>query len=360
MADGSRETKPDAMTATDPAHFVVQRRQSQADYARLVPATRVKEFAQRSWVRPVVDTAVCWLLVIAAWGVVAWHPAWWTVLPAMVVVGNRFYALFIIGHDGLHRRLFKSRTLNDRFSDVFIFAPIGGITRLNNRNHLLHHAHLATDDDPDRHKYACFNKTSVLVMLGFMVGLTSVARSVSNVFFGSKRADRPERSSQSYRVSDVLLLGAWQLGLIVGLTAVIGWWAYPVLWLVPVYVFTVLGDNLRSFCEHSHPEADDLADQHRLITYHSPIWERWLISPMSMNYHTAHHLWPTIPYYHLRQADRELQAASDGTDLIWRRSYTGYLLRYFRALPLEACRASAEQLHDRHVAAPTAPDRRAA
>ncbi len=349
------------MNATDPHNATVQRRQTQASYARLIPVQRIKQLSQRTWFRPVTDAAGCWLLIIAAWCVVAWHPVWWAILPAMVVVGNRFYALFIIGHDGLHRRLFKRRWLNDRFSDLLIFAPIGGITRLNNRNHLLHHAHLATDDDPDRHKYACFNKAGVVLMLGFLIGLTSVARSVGNVFFGNKPATSSDRSSDGYRATDVLLLGVWQLGLIVGLTAAIGWWAYPVMWLAPVYVFMVLADNLRSFCEHSHPEADDLADEHRLITYHSPIWERWLIAPMSMNYHVAHHLWPTIPYYHLRQADRELHAAGGETDLIWRGSYTGYLLQYFRALPMEACRASSKKVDDQQqIPASAEPGRRAA
>ena len=208
------------MTAPDPHNATVQRRQAQAGYARLLPVERVKQLGQRSWTRPVVDTAGSWLLIILAWCVVAWQPVWWTVLPAMVVVGNRYYALFIIGHDGLHRRLFKSRWLNDRFSDLLIFAPIGGITRLNNRNHLLHHAHLATNDDPDRHKYACFNKAGVILMFGFLVGLTSVARSVSNVFLGKKPAAGSDRSSdrpsEGYRLSDVLLLGVWQLGLIAG------------------------------------------------------------------------------------------------------------------------------------------------
>lgn len=314
------------------------RRNSQAAYARLLSPQRVKELARRSAARPIVDTAGCWLLILSAWAAVMWQPVWWMMLPAFVVVGNRYYALFIIGHDALHRRLFESRGMNDRFADLFIFAPIGAITRLNNRNHLLHHAHLATDRDPDRHKYTCFGKAGLAPMLGFLTGLTSVVRSAANVFLRSSSTAKEAHSRDGYRLADVLILGAWQAGLIAGLTLTIGWWAYPLLWLAPVYVFAILADNLRSFCEHSHTESDRDADEHRLITYHSPAIECCLIAPMAMNYHTAHHLWPTIPYYHLRQADSELiAAAGQGTDMVWRRSYVGYLWRYMRSLPIDGC-----------------------
>ncbi|MFK7789032.1 MAG: fatty acid desaturase [Phycisphaeraceae bacterium] len=325
------------MSQLPAANTTSQRRSSQAAYARLLSTDRVKELSQRSVARPVIDTAICWLMITSAWAAVAWLPTWWTILAACVIVGNRYYALFIIGHDALHRRLFEQRWLNDRFADALIFAPIGAIARLNNRNHLLHHAHLATDQDPDRHKYTCFGKAGLAPMLGFLTGVTSVGRSAANVFLRKGENTKADRSRDGYRLSDVALLGAWQACLIVGLTMTIGWWAYPLLWLAPVYVFAILGDNLRSFCEHSHTEADHAADEHRLITYHSPLLERWLVAPMSMNYHTAHHLWPTIPYYRLRQADRELKAVASNTDMVWRGSYLGYLWRYLRALPIDEC-----------------------
>jgi fatty acid desaturase len=126
--------------------------------------------------------------------------------------------------------------------------------------------------------------------------------------------------------------------LIGGLTWAIGWWAYPVLWLLPVFVFTYLGDNLRSFVEHSHPESDAKADEHRLVTYFSNRLERLFVAPMNMNYHAAHHLWVGIPYYNLPHADRLMREHPGSAALEWRRSYLGYLWRYMRAMPLEECK----------------------
>ena len=57
--------------------------------------------------------------------------------------------------------------------------------------------------------------------------------------------------SSSYTSHNLALLAGWQLLLIGGLTLAIGWWAFPVLWLAPVYLFAYLGDNFRTFAEHS-------------------------------------------------------------------------------------------------------------
>jgi len=107
------------------------------------------------------------------------------------------------------------------------------------------------------------------------------------------------------------------------------------LWLLPVYLFTYAADMVRVFLEHSLPMNDDDADRTlRLITYRSNAVERHFFAPMNMNFHTAHHLWPSIPYYGLPEADRLIrQSPRCDSGLIWRGSYLAYLLDYARRLP---------------------------
>jgi fatty acid desaturase len=288
-----------------------------------------------------VDTVGCWLSIVAAWtAAFLWpHPA--VILAAAVVVGTRYYALFIIGHDGMHRRLLPTARTNDLFCDLFLLGPIGAVTRINNQNHLAHHRHLATDADPDRHKHGCFNKSTQVTYLAFLTGLPSLLPAVQHVFLGettptTERRGPPDRARYTGRDAAVLI--GWQAVLIGGLTWAIGWWAYFALWLLPVYVLMYLADLLRSFAEHSHPEADSKADRHRLVTFISNPLERVFFSPMSMNFHTAHHLWTSIPYYNLAVADQAIRNRSGAANLEWRGSYVGYLLRYFLALPLDECR----------------------
>ncbi len=305
----------------------------------LLGAVRVRELSQLRPHRVVLDTVRCWSLMLAAWTAVAAWTTWWMVALAIPIIGTQYYALFIIGHDGMHRRLFNRLAVNDLFTDCLLLGPIGAITRINNRNHLAHHRHLSTELDPDRHKHGSYNKDTRPKYLVFLSGLATLYPAVKNVFFpqpdpGAGKAPSPAQAARRYRGRDLLILVGWQALLIGGLTAAIGWWAFPLLWLLPCFLFMYLADLFRSFMEHSHPEPDEQADAHRLITYTSNRFERLLFAPMNMNYHTAHHLWPSIPYYNLPRADREIQEHDDLDGLHWRGSYLHYLWTYFLALPL--------------------------
>jgi fatty acid desaturase len=311
-------------------------------YTLLTPA-QINKLSTLRPRRAMIAIAACWTCILAALTAVAIHPVWWVVLLAVPVIGNRYYALFIIGHDAMHRRLFPNVKRNDFWADLFIHASIGAITRLNNQNHLLHHRHLASLDDPDRRKHACFNKAEVLPLIGYLSGITSVLASAKAVFFsrGGKQPSEKQTASSpdGYTLRDFALLSGWFLLLAGGLSWGVGWWAYPVLWLLPVYTFMFLGDNFRSFAEHSQPENDRIADEHRLITFTSNRIERMFVSPMNMNYHAAHHLWPSIPYYNLPEADRLLRFHPTSIGLEWRGSYLLYLLHYWSLLPLTECKS---------------------
>src|SRR5687767_6655007 len=85
--------------------------------AALLSPQRVKELSRLRPARVVFDTAWAWLMIVSAWALVAWKPEWWTVLIAIPLIGTRYYALFVIGHDGMHRRLFNNPRVNDLFCD---------------------------------------------------------------------------------------------------------------------------------------------------------------------------------------------------------------------------------------------------
>jgi fatty acid desaturase len=302
--------------------------------SNLLTPQRIRELSALRPARALRDIVFCWLVIVATWTVIAYRPVWWTILPGLVVIGTRYYALFVIGHDGMHRRVAQKTATNDLICDVLIFGPIGAIIRLNNHNHLQHHYWLATNRDPDRLKHCCFNKATLASLIGFLTGVTVVFVAARHVFF-PKKGDGSTRIG--YTLRDFVILAGWTILLCGGLTWRIGFWAYPVLWLLPVFVFMYLADNFRSFAEHSHPEADSLADTHRLVTYRSNPLECMFVAPMNMNLHTVHHLWPSIPYYNLPIADKEIRQMPASAALEWRGSYFAYLWRYTNTLPLAEC-----------------------
>lgn len=282
------------------------------------------------------DIFLCWLLILSSWVCVAIYPSPVSILVAVAVIGNRYYALSIIGHDGLHGNLFSNKSLNNWINDIFVLAPVGTVTKINKIHHLLHHKWLSTEKDPDREKYACFNKTDILELLIYLIGISGLRTTIRNVFSKSSLNDK---NSTHLNHRDFFLIMTVQAILILGLTIGIGYWAYPVLWTLPVVVFGYLAGNLRGFAEHSQPHNDQISDHNRLITHLPNKLERILISPMNMNFHTAHHLWPTIPYYNLPVADKIIRPrATNAAELEWRKSYIGYLWRYFLRLPIDECK----------------------
>jgi fatty acid desaturase len=291
--------------------------------------------------RVVRDTLLGWAGVLAGFALVWAVPEWWMVLLAIPLIGTRYYALLIVGHDGLHRRLFESPRKSDLWNDLFILGPIGAVTHLNRRNHMRHHGHLATVRDPDRYKYVGENKANRTKLLLVLTGLPYVFRALANIFLPSRsRAAeaRPETTSdaarrEGYTARDLAILAGWQALLIGGLTYFIGWWAYPVLWLFPVYVFGFVADIVRVFCEHSALEDDAAADKSlRLVSFTSNRFERQFFAPNNMNCHIAHHLWPAIPYYNLPEAERRIRRAlgNQPAALAWRSSYLRHIFDYWR------------------------------
>jgi fatty acid desaturase len=274
------------------------------------------------------DTIWLWAQIIAAWALVAQWPQWGTVLLALPVIGTRFYSLFIIGHDGLHRRLFESRRVNDAWNDIFVMGAIGAITRINRENHMRHHMTLGLPDDPDRYKYQADDKLSPMSYIFTLTGIRYVARALMNVFIPRRNSENMPRVR--YTPRDFAILLCWQIALVGGLTWAIGWWAYPALWLLPVYVFTFTADIVRVFLEHSYPEEDARSDRRRrLVSFTSTPLERKFFAPLNMNFHAAHHLWPSIPYYNLALADARMRNSHNiGDGIVWRESYLAYAITF--------------------------------
>jgi fatty acid desaturase len=276
-----------------------------------------------------------WLLILSAWCLVAQLPSWWTIALAVLVVGTRYYSLTIIGHDGLHRRLFKNPGHNDLFNDLVIMGSIGAITRVNRINHIEHHRVTAQTVDPDRHKYLHGGKEPTLPFLFFLTGLSNLWPTLRNVFLNKRSNSTPRQSSKpNYGLRDLIILALWQTCLIVGLSYFIGWWAYVTLWLLPVYLFAYRADLVRVFCEHSMLVPDDRADASlRMVHFESNWLERQFFAPNNMNCHVAHHLWPGIPYYNLPIAEARViewdRAGGSNGRIILRASYVRYLFDYF-------------------------------
>ena len=297
--------------------------------SKILTAEQLKSLTTVKPGRMIRDTLIDWSVILLCWVIVAFYPVWYVVVLAIPIIGCHLYGLMIIAHDGLHRRLFASKKANDRYCNMLLLGPICAVTHMNRLNHMDHHKLLATDNDPDRYKYLTRDKRSLLQFMLFITGIAYIFQTLRNVFL-KPSSPSPSHTKKHYNTENIIVIIAWQVLLIGGLSYSIGWWAYPVLFAFPFYIFAYLADTIRVFCEHSQPENDTPeTDRKRLITYTSSWLERKFFAPHNMNYHTAHHLWPSIPYYNLPEANRYIQESEFVQELEWRDSYLKYILRYF-------------------------------
>jgi fatty acid desaturase len=151
----------------------------------LLSKGELAELNRLNFGRAVRDITWLWLQIITAWGIAAFQPRWWIIVLAAAFVGNRYYSLFIIGHDGLHRRLHPRQGVNDLVNDLFVLGPLAAITRINRRNHMRHHGTLACADDPDTYKYQPRWRVGPLAFLFSITGVPFVFRAIKNVYSGN-------------------------------------------------------------------------------------------------------------------------------------------------------------------------------
>lgn len=300
-------------------------------YRALISVAERAELSVPCPTRAVLSIVLLWIQIFGSWAIAYWIDLPIAVLVAAAFTGNRYYAIFIIGHDGLHRRIHPDVSKNDLINDLLVLGPICAVTRVNRLNHMQHHQTLGLDCDPDKFKYQGRSKLSALALLLSFTGAPLVLRAAANVFVrkpGASSGTRP-----SYRLRDIAIIVGWQALLILVLTITFGWWGYLVMWLLPVGIFTIAFDLLRVFCEHSLENEGNVATpEQRLIMIKSSPAERMLFSPMNMNHHVAHHLWPSVPYFNLPRATRLLESRVQlaGLTIAQRSGYLRYMLGCLR------------------------------
>src|ERR1041385_3682175 len=83
------------------------------------------------------------------------------------------------------------------------------------------------------------------------------------------------------------------------------WWAYPLLWLVPLLTWMMVITRIRNIAEHAVvPDSNDPLRNTR--TTRAGFLERLFIAPYYVNYHLEHHLLFYIPCYNLPRVHKIL------------------------------------------------------
>ena len=263
---------------------------------------------QRSIWKGVALIAHAWTLVLASIALVAWWPNPLTYLLAVAIIGSRQLGLAILMHDGAHGCLSPNEKSNLRLSQWFCAYPIFAETRAYRRYHLQHHARTQQPDDPDLVLSAPFPITRTSYRRKFLRDITGQTgyqqrkAQFLNALGPAEWSVRQRIVHLRQKLGPQLAVNAM---LFAALAAAGVWWAYPLLWLVPLVTWMMVITRIRNIAEHAVvPDSNDPLRNTR--TTRANFFERLFIAPYYVNYHLEHHLLFYVPCYNLPRVHRIL------------------------------------------------------
>jgi fatty acid desaturase len=225
-------------------------------------------------------------------------------------------ALLTLLHDSWHGLLTPNRAINDLIGRYLLSYPSIKLWGRLKREHLDHHRHLGErESDP------------TFLLYGFELGEARgrparfafnrlggrVLDTVWRAFTGHSRAHAA--STEGYwglkgdLWKELLSILVMQLLVAWAISVLASWWAYVILWCIPLFTSTALCNLIRTFAEHSAPGSDDVSPDDRLVSFRSSWLELAFIAPLHFNYHAEHHRYMGVPHYRLPELRRRLSDA---------------------------------------------------
>jgi fatty acid desaturase len=243
-----------------------------------------------------------------------------SLLVAMLIIAARQHALAILMHEGVHFTLARDRSVNELVGNWFCAFPLGMVTSLYRRWHLAHHGAPNTQDDPDYLQHLADNdfrlpilrRTLLVLMLKDIVGV-SLPKWIGSTtaWLGWPRVFKNDQDSPLSRRERAHFAALWVS--VAALAFVTGTYVYLiVIWYVPILLLLPAFARVRTIAEHNFEESPDELDHTRHVD--GLAIERFFIAPFNINYHIAHHYFPSVPQHNLPRLHRALLALPEFRD----------------------------------------------
>jgi len=267
----------------------------------LIKPDRLRALMQRSDMHGVLQL-VSHLAAIAISGTLLWQVwgTWWAV-PVFMLHGILINFLYAGQHELSHGTVFKTKWPNMVFGRAIGFAMIFG-RDFDWIQHTAHHQYTQNwEKDGELQRVPYTLRSYLLWMTGVMYWWTRATRMV-RLTRGVVLEPyiRPDQHALVIREARWHMAG---YALIAVLSVVFQSWAAVILWLAPMLVMKPV-HQLQNTIEHlglSH-ESDIFRNTRSTRTNAVLRWLCW-----QMPYHTAHHAFPSVPFWQLKHLDAELR-----------------------------------------------------
>ena len=289
------------------------------DFRKALPKTLVLELTRRSAWRAslavVEDFAVTAFAVGAA---LYWWPNPLVLVPAILVIGSRQHALFIIAHDAAHYLLFTSRGINDAVGRLC--ATIQGLSMCSYRViHRMHHNNLYGELDPDTALHGGYPRGRMYLVRKLLKDLTGQTAWKTYAYFlfaapalntATHKAIRPLDDTSERLRTEARSDRNWVIAFHIAALAIAAWSGYLVeylvLWVLPLVTVVQAILRLRAIAEHG-ATTDFSSPLTAARTNLGPAWLRWALFPHHVNFHIEHHLYASVPMYNLPRLHDEMK-----------------------------------------------------
>ena len=280
------------------------------------------------------------LLGLVSFGFATLGPIHWVWL--VPFMGWVQYYIVISGHEAVHRTLCPKVWLNESIG-VVGQAMIGVNFTAYRLQHIDHHSAPTYESDPDAHIYMGVMrqqpglKRFVWLTAGTFIEIIIKIRQKGVEGYGTKRNIKPEMQGEMRRDSLLVIvcqlcwmwLAWWLLDLhtfwpegVLLSWSNLGWIgtaiktgveliaSYAVFWTIPLFCITVFLNRCRIVIEHGlalaivDGQLEFNGSRIPTVEVRPSKLEQWIFSPFMFNYHSSHHTYMTVPFYHLPTLNR--------------------------------------------------------
>ncbi|MEP0871353.1 fatty acid desaturase [Trichocoleus desertorum AS-A10] len=256
----------------------------------------------------------------AAWVLAThWGGFWclWACVPLYILAAAALHGISLFTHEGVHSVLSPHPHWNRGLSMVCAIPVLQNYAAYKVL-HLKHHKHLGAQGDPDHYKnYTHWSWLVFLMHWGrLLVGYPVYIIAIPLLgFWQGNRRDR------LWIGLEVILLGLLIAGVVLSpiprSLLVHGW-------LIPMLLINGMV-NIRGMSQHTllEHETDLIRGTRTLLT--NPVTRFFMCNE---NYHLEHHLYPAVPWYHLPQLHKELQAELESRGAPYLPSYFDFVREF--------------------------------
>ncbi|MFL5814789.1 MAG: fatty acid desaturase family protein [Bdellovibrionia bacterium] len=236
-------------------------------------------------------------------------------LPVIAAFQNH---LQILLHEGAHFQIHPERKWNDLWTDLFCAIPFFGFVRHYRHFHLAHHRHLLDPErDPEIEFYAdqghFFERKRPAALLKMLI-LDLCGYHYFQFFFAYNsylvQEVRAKRMRGLASRDWLLLSGALAMG-IGFILSTNGFFLLAFYWFLPQPTFLFLFLKLQGYGEHTQrsTRVEDCT-----LTHELGLPARFFIYPLNSDLHLEHHLYPSVPWYRLRELRSALRHEATRAD----------------------------------------------